>query len=355
MTAWMKNLEHRPKRFAVPICILLVTLIGLVDFLTGYETFFFIFYLIVVFFSVRWVSTSFGVWMSALSVTAWVSSNLAAGEHYSSYLVPVWNACIMFACYLVVVALLARLMKFNHELEIRVQLRTETLAKEIRERKRLQKELLAIGERERRRISHELHDGLGQQLTGAALAGQFTSQKLAKKNLPEQAEVLRMVSVIEQAIELTRQLSRNLSPVEWQTGRLAENFRELAANVAAKSKVDCTFELHELGALPDIAVATQFFHIAEEAVANAVHHGRAQHIRISLELTDDEATLTVTDDGSGLAENFSKQSGLGLRLMRHRADLLGATFGIESLPERGTRVTCTVPNPSIVLPTSHVE
>ena len=354
MIPWMKHLGRWPKPFAAPICILLVTLVGLVDFLTGYETFFFIFYLIAVFLGVWFVNPSFGVLVSALSVTAWVSSNIEAGAHYSSYFVPVWNAGILFAFYLVVVVLLAKLKNFNRELETRVRLRTESLAKEIRERTRLQKELLEIGERERRRIGHELHDGLGQQLTAAALAGQFTGQKLAEKKLPEEAEVLRMVAAIEQAIELTRQLSRNLSPVELSPGRLTENFRELAASAAVRFKVDCTFELHELGPLPDVAAATQFFHIAEEAVTNAVRHGRAQRIRISLEATDDEAVLTVTDDGTGLAENFSQQPGLGLRLMRHRADLLGATFGIERLPERGTRVTCTLPNPSIS-PTHHVE
>jgi signal transduction histidine kinase len=354
MKFWAKYPGRWPARFAAPLCILLVTLVGLVDFITGYETFFFIFYLAAVFLGVWFVNAAFGVLMSALSVTAWISSNIEAGAHYSSYFVPVWNAAIMFVFYSVVVALLAKLKSFNQELETRVRLRTESLAREIRERTRLQKELIEIGERERRRLGHELHDGLGQQLTAAALAGQFTSQKLAEKNLPESAEVLRVVDALESAIEQTRRLSRDLSPVEFQPGRLAENFRELADQASQQFCIACSFELHELGPLPDVAAATQFLLIAKEAIGNAVHHGRARHVRLALETMEDEAVFTITDDGGGIDEKSLRQPGLGLRLMRHRAELVGATFQIERLPEHGARVTCTLPNPSITK-SHHVE
>src|ERR1017187_10355217 len=120
MTNWFKRIETWPKPIVALVCIVFVTLVGLVDYLTGYETFFFTFYLLAVFLATWRVGGAFGVLISALSVTAWVSSNIEAGAHYSSYFVPVWNALIMFAIYLIVVLLLAQLKKFREKREQRM-------------------------------------------------------------------------------------------------------------------------------------------------------------------------------------------------------------------------------------------
>lgn len=339
-------MERGVKRFIAPLCIAIVTFVGLVDYWTGYETFFFIFYLLAVILAVWFVSISFGAWLSALSVVAWISANISAGARYSSYLVPVWNALVMFLFYLVVVWLLNRLKQLNRELELRVQARTESLAHEIRERLRLQKELLAVSEHERRRIGHALHDGLGQQLTGTALAA---------KLLPESNSATQLVQLIEESIELTRQLSRSLSPIQSQSGHLRENFRELAADSAAQYKLACHFECDLATPLPTPDVAEHLFHIAQEAIANAARHGQASIINLCLDAAEDELALTITDDGAGHAESFHNQNGLGLRLMRHRADLIGATFQIENLTTRGIRVTCTLPLLVVPQKNSHGE
>ena len=343
---WLKRFEHRPKQWVALLCVGIVTAVGLVDFATGYETFFFIFYLLAVILAVWFVNVPFGILISALSVVAWVSSNIGAGARYSSYLVPVWNALVMFLFYLVVVWLLAMLKSFNRELEIRVQLRTESLAKEIRERMRLQKELLDVGERERRRLGHELHDGLCQHLTGTALAA---------KLLPESKASSNFVQLLEGAIELTRKLSRSLSPLELKPGHLLENFRELAADSSARFKLACRFECDSATPLPEANVAAHLFHIAQESVTNAARHGHAQTINICLDASEDEFALTITNDGAGLAEDFQKKNGLGLRLMRHRADLIGAKFEIENLTTSGVRVTCTLPLLAVSQENSHGE
>ena len=339
-------MERWPKRFVAPLCIVIVTLVGLVDYWTGYETFFFIFYLLAVILASWFVGIPFGVLISALSVAAWVSSNIGAGARYSSYLVPVWNSLVMFLFYLVVVWLLTKLKSFNYELELRVQSRTESLAQEIRERMRLQKELLEVGERERRLLGHELHDGLCQQLTATALAA---------KLLPESQSSEQLVQLLEKSIELTRKLSRNLSPIELKPGHLLENFRELAADATAQFKLACRFECDAATPLPEPDIAVHLFHIAQEAVTNAARHGRAQTINICLDAAEDELALTITDDGAGLAENFQNKNGLGLRLMRYRADLIGATFQIENLTTRGVRVTCTLPLLAVSQKNSHGE
>ena len=121
MKAWLKRVEAWPKQVVVLACILFITLVGLMDYITGYEMFFFTFYLLAIFMGTWRVNAAFGIWLSALSVTAWVSSNLEAGAHYSNYFIPVWNAAIMFTIYLIIVLLLARLKKINEELEERVR------------------------------------------------------------------------------------------------------------------------------------------------------------------------------------------------------------------------------------------
>jgi K+-sensing histidine kinase KdpD len=151
------------------LCIGIVAAVGYGDYFTGYETFCFIFYLIAVFLAVWHVGDFSGGLISALSVAAWISSNIAAGERYSSYFVPVWNAVIRFVFYLVVVVLLAKLRTLHQELEEQVRQRTARLTKEIREQTQLQKELLETSERvqwalEKGQIS-EAQPALGTGLT----------------------------------------------------------------------------------------------------------------------------------------------------------------------------------------------
>jgi len=325
------------------VCVGIVTVVGLVDYVTGYETFFFIFYLAAVFLAVWFVDVFLGVLISALSVVAWISTNIAAGEHYSSYFIPLWNALIMFAFYLVVVGLLAKLRTLQRELEERVRRRTAALTREIEERLRLQRQLLETSEREQRRISHELHDGLCQHLTGLALASHVLGQKLAAQASPETVAASRLVALVEEAIELTRTLARGLHPMEAQTGLFTDNFQALAASTSKRHHVTCRFEEHQSAPLPDVNVATHLFRITQEAVANAVRHGQAKQINIGLDSADDEIVLTITDDGVGLPENARNSDGMGLRLMAYRAEIIGAAFDIQRLHTRGTRVTCTLP------------
>src|SRR5579863_2454372 len=120
MTSWIKQLEQVPKRYMAPLSVFILAFVTLVDYATGYETFLFLFYLPAIGLAAWFVGFSFGVLIAALSATAWASTNIADGARYSSYFVPVWNALIMFGVYLVVLALLRRIKKFNLELEERV-------------------------------------------------------------------------------------------------------------------------------------------------------------------------------------------------------------------------------------------
>jgi len=344
MNRLIKRVEGVPSRYVVPICVMMLTVVALLDFVSGYEMFFFVFYLLAIFPAAWFVSFSYGTLIAALSVTAWISTNIAAGAHYSSYFVPVWNATILFTFYVIVLWLLWRLKQFYLELEERVRTRTESLAKEVRERMRLQRELLETSEREQRRIGKELHDGLCQHLTALALTGHALGQRLLKNSPAESAAAGRLVELVEGAIEMTRSLSRGLNPVEVEVGRLTDNFRELAESVSARSRVDCQFQHAGEAPALETLVATHLYRIAQEAATNAVRHGKASRVNICLDQADDEVVLTVTDNGAGLKDNFRRNGGQGLHLMEYRADLIGADFNIGRAASGGTRVTCTLPN-----------
>jgi signal transduction histidine kinase len=250
---------------------------------------------------------------------------------------------IMFVFYLVVVVLLTKLRTLHQKLEERVRQRTALLTKEIRERKRLQKGLLEISERVQRRIGHDLHDGLCQHLTGTALAGHVLGRKLARQSLPEAVEANRLVNLIEEAIEMTRKLARSLHSTAIPSGQLVDHFQELAASTRDQFKVSCQFECPQAAPLLDANAATHLYRIAQEAMDNAVRHGKAGHINIRLDSMDNEIVLTIIDDGIGLPENAQDGDGLGLRIMACRASLIGATFNIERLSSpSGTRVACTL-------------
>jgi signal transduction histidine kinase len=336
----LQRLETWSKPSLAALCLGILGMVAWADHETGYETGFSIFYLTPVFIAAWYYGFAFAVLISVLSATAWMSMNLAAGVHFSDYAVPVWNAAVKFNFYFVVVVLATKLRSLQRELELRVRQRTAALDEEIRERARLQKELLETADQEQRRIGRDLHDSLCQHLTGTAFVGQLLGQKLAEKSAAESAEAHRLVKLIEDAIELTRQVARGLHPIELQAGGVADVFKELADTVSERFKVDCRFEVDQYVPLQDASVATHLLRIAQEAVANAIRHGKATHINVCLNSTSAELELTITDDGGGLPENARIGNGLGLRLMAHRAGMIGATLNVERLPTRGTRVTC---------------
>ncbi len=336
----IQRLETWSKPAVAALCLGIVGVVAWADYETGYETGFSIFYLTPVFIAAWYYGFAFAVLISILSATAWISMNLAAGTHFSSYVVPLWNALVKFTFYFVVVVLATKLRNLQRELESRVHQRTEALSREIKERSRLQKELLETAEQEQRRIGRDLHDSLCQHLTGTAFVGQVLGQKLSDKSAAEAADAQRLVVLIEEAIELTRQVARGLHPIEMQTGGIQDIFKELAATVSDRFHVTCRFECSQAMTLQDANIATHLLRIAQEAVSNAIRHGKARHINICLNSADDELELTITDDGGGLPVNPRNGNGMGLRLMAYRADMIGAIFSVEGLPTQGTRVTC---------------
>ena len=345
MTKVFQSLESRPRPLLVVIGLAILALVGVVDYLTGFELSFSVFYLLGIVFATWFVGKGFGLAISVLSVVVSLVGDIAAGAKYSSLIVPIWNVLILAGFYFIVVWLVANLRVSQKQLEQKVQQRTLSLTHEIAERERLEKEVLEVSEREQRRIGHDLHDGLCQHWAATAMAGQVLNEKLAAKSLPEAADAREIVKLAENGITLTRNLAHGISPAEMETEGLVNALHELAANVSQMFKVRCAFECDSPPAIHDTAAATHLYRVAQEAVQNAVRHGKPGQIIISLAGRKERVELTVEDDGVGLPDDWQKQRGLGTRIMAHRAAMIGGNFSIEPNPTGGTFVKCSMPLP----------
>jgi signal transduction histidine kinase len=217
--------------------------------------------------------------------------------------------------------------------------------RDISQRKRLEREVLELSDRERQSFAQELHDGLGQQLGGIAYLTNVLHEQLVERRAPEAAEAERIFVLVRNAIEQARRLARGLSPIRAESEGLMDALRELADHTREVFGVDCRFRNQRTVLVDDPVVAGHLYRIAQEAVNNAVKHAEAKSIRIRLQRRTRHLRLTVQDDGKGLGPLPPRRSGLGLRIMQYRADLVRGQLkiGPQRARSRGTEVSCSVP------------
>ncbi|MCX6878322.1 MAG: sensor histidine kinase [Verrucomicrobia bacterium] len=211
------------------------------------------------------------------------------------------------------------------------------------QRARMEKQVLEAGERERRRLGHELHDGLGQHLTAAALAADALAESLSAANREEATRATEMARHIRAAIKETRELSHGLAPVGIEQGGLVNALAEMAATIAVPGKLRVVFECEPSDLTCFGEPASHLFRIAQEAVTNALKHAAPGEIRLGLRRQANRLVLEVEDDGEGMPETLPPDAGMGLRVMQHRAQLLGGTFALAAAPAGGTLMRCDVP------------
>jgi signal transduction histidine kinase len=210
---------------------------------------------------------------------------------------------------------------------------------------RLEREVLDISERERRRIGHDLHDSLGQRLTAASMSTNalITALKTGEPALAQRAEDIGQQ--LREAIGEVRSLSHGLAPVALGEEGLREALTSLAETTSrGAGTLRCIFENAEPLGLVDVEIAEHLYRITQEAVNNALKHGSCSEIRISLVEQEHELLLEVDDDGEGFDDRIQNNVGIGLRVMRYRAKLLGGNLEISSPPAGGTRISCRVPS-----------
>jgi PAS domain S-box-containing protein len=211
-------------------------------------------------------------------------------------------------------------------------------------RRQLEREVLEISNREQQRIGSDLHDGLGQELTGIALLLRGLENRAEREAPALSPSIEEVALLVNDAIFTTRALARGLSPVTFDRGGLSNALDELAKRLSAMFHIDVRCEADaSLDAGLESANALHLYRIAQEAVTNAAQHGDATHVRIMLRADGDRGLLRIEDDGSGFSPALHQGKSLGLRIMRYRAQMMAGSLRIESARARGTTVTCWFP------------
>jgi signal transduction histidine kinase len=322
------------------VCLILIGLIGYIDYLTGYERSLLLFYLLPISLAAWFGSFAVSVIITLVCVVVWVLSDLASGIPALGF----WNIGMAFASCVLFAGVLAKLGALVRELDRRVEERTAALEREMTERRRLDQQIARVADRERRRLGHDLHDTLGQHLTGTALAAQVLKEKLAARSAPESCEAEKLVDWIEEGIDLTRNLARGFFSPELEAEGLMVALQTLADTVRERFGINCAVDTDDSIHIHDSTVANQLYQIAQEAVTNSAKHAAARHIDIRLRLDGPELCLSVIDDGVGFPDK-PRSEGLGLRMMHHGAALTGATFDVRRNGDRGTVATCRLKHP----------
>lgn len=230
-----------------------------------------------------------------------------------------------------------------------LKVRAEQLEERTRERSRLEQEIIQISEREQRRIGQDLHDDVCQRLAAVKMKIQDHEEKLASSapSLIDDAEAI--VGDLTGAIQVTRALARGLSPVEIDSGGIVIALSGLAKTSSEVFSIDCRFTADD--PLPDLLPPTahQLYRIAQECIANAAKHARARRVTISLRQHGGGMVLRVANDGQPMPAAESIAEGMGLSIMRYRAESIGATLDFEKSPSDATTAVRCVLQPTALL------
>lgn len=216
---------------------------------------------------------------------------------------------------------------------------------DITERKRLERAILEVSAREQRRIGQDLHDGLGQHLTGIAFMSKVLEEKLSDESVAESSDMTKIVRLVNDAIRKTKELARGLSPVVSEAEGLMSALSQCAEETEDLFRVVCRFECDAPVLIDDVNVSTHLYHIAREALNNAIKHGKAKELVIVLAASDSEGKLAIHDDGLGLPEVLAKHAGMGLNIMNYRARMVGGSLEVQRNSRGGTSVSCVFPLP----------
>jgi PAS domain S-box-containing protein len=216
-------------------------------------------------------------------------------------------------------------------------------------RRTLERQIIEASVAEQQRIGQDLHDGLCQDLVGIAFRCEFAARQVEDSS-PKGAKAIRQVAAsIRESAGQARRLSHGLNPVNLAGGGLSSALEALAARISDSFKVVCTFHWDEVARVAEEMVATHLYRIAQEAVSNAIKHGKASRVELKLVRRGKGLEMTIRDDGVGFAkppEPFavakitSASAGIGMHTMRYRANMINGILEIRPHPRRGTIVSC---------------
>lgn len=218
------------------------------------------------------------------------------------------------------------------------------IIKDISEQRRLENEIIEIGESERRRIGQDLHDGLGQMLTGISLMSQNLAKRMEANGIPGAGELKEITEMIKEADQYARTLSHNLMPVELDADGLSNALDKLCKRAEKLFDVNCRYIKESEVSVENRTASTHLYRIAQEAINNAVRHGQADLIKLNLNAGEKNIRLTIEDNGIGFKESakYSNSDGMGVQTMKYRARISGGELNITESEEGNTLIVCII-------------
>lgn len=267
---------------------------------------------------------------------------------------PVWwrDRIFWFGIFITILVALEWMLQAGRTVRIErlVQSRTddlraakELIEQEMRERARLEKEIDEVAHREKLRIGRDLHDSLGQKLTGAVLLSRVLVRKAATGTADKMDEARQLNALLKEAVTQVRRLAHGLAPVNLGNTGLSGALEHLSKEISQTCDIRCTFSQTAADWEPIEQQAEHLYHIAQEAASNAVKHSGADTISIELTLKKHSGEMKITDNGHGFAPDMdAAANGIGLRMMRHRAEIIGGKLLIEENASGGTTVICRI-------------
>jgi signal transduction histidine kinase len=315
--------------------IALTLVIGFIDYITGYEVSFFIFYAVPIFVTAWICDKKLSFLIALIAGIIWWWADLAAGHPYLHNWHEGWETIVRLGFFIFVAVGSSALKTQRAVVEARLALLEHT--------QQLEHEIIGISEREQRRIGQDLHDGLCQFLAGIGCAAASLRGDLEKLQLTAEANVAdELATLLQDAVVQTRNLARGLVPLKMDEVGLAPALEELTLSVTRLTGTQCIFQSSAGTLTVDDSVAMHLYRIAQEAINNAMKHGKARRITVSLGGNDDAATLRIADDGIGISKAPGVSRGMGLNIMKYRARLSGGELRIEERTGGGTLISCSV-------------
>jgi len=340
--AFFSALARRPKGQVIAGCLLATLALSVGEYYLSDELSLVVFYAIPVVAMAWLVDRRWGYAQAFITVSLLLLVNAMSGRHFSHPWSPFLYVGYRLIFYVFLIEILTRLKFLQQNLESLAKSRAQALAMEAARSLRLERDMLEAAEREQRRIGQDLHDGLCQHLTGTALASQVLVERLGADRAA-QSEARRIVTLVEDGITLARDIAKGLYPIELRSDGLMEALEGFAANTSHLFGIDCRFECDLPVFVDNPSTAAHLYRIAQEAVSNAVRHGRATEIKLLLEESESGIRLRIADNGAGLPDPFPTHGGMGLRTMADRAKSIGGQFSIKTGLLGGAEVVCVAP------------
>ena len=329
--------QSRLQLFAEVLALCIV--VGSIDYLTGYDVTIYPFYSIPILVMVWFGDMRLATGISVLCTVAWWWADKASGHYYPSEWLRLWEAIMRFAFFGLVMFAGWAFKKQRDNIRGRLEL--------LERAQQLEQEIITISEREQERIGRDLHDDICQYLAAIGFSASMLKQQLESQSHALAKNAGDIASLLQDAAMRTRDLARGLSPVDRDEGGLNSALEELASTSSKLAGVSCTVICPENVVVTDNIQAIHLFRIAQEALSNALKHGRAKSVVIALEVSDGACSLRVSDDGIGFNPLAGDGKGMGLKIMRYRARMISGKFEIQPNSPFGTVVVCTIEKGSL--------